>query len=215
MARHLATRLARSLLVGMLALLGACESPTTPDALPPAPEDAVPADPDTVAGSLRGFSLKPTLGTNALTLVANGSASGTCDVTDAGTVTYEVPLTDGMMRRISATYSDGGRVYVRPVTTHGFTGRGRLGYREAMALGSGGQDLDSFENEHEVVDPNPPVSVQMNPEMQLAEGELRAGDTLRLDLSASIRAELGTHCGTGTAGQVKWRMWGAILWLST
>ena len=210
------TGLTMTLLTGSCLLaLGGCESPVQPDRPDVQTEDPLP-EPDTIAGTLRGFGLKALAGGQAVTLVAHGSDSTTCEAAATGGVIHELPLTAGVMRRVADTYSAGGRVYVRPITTHAFTGRGQLAYSESHRVSSaGGSTLGDFHNEAELFDPVGSVVVEMTPETSIQPGQLRSGDTLRIEISAQGRASLGKQCGQGAAGQVKWRMWGAVLWMET
>ena len=215
MIRPTLAPLVSALCAGLCVLAStSCDSPTEPDRPDLQPENPLP-EPDTVSGSLRGFGLRALPGGRAVTLVAHGSDSTTCETAATGGAVHELPLTPGVMRRLSDTYSAGGRVYLRPITSYGFIGRGALGYSERHRVAVGGRPLGEFHNEADVLDPIDAVVVELTPETEIPPGALQTGDTLRIELAAEGYASLGRQCGGGGAGQVKWRMWGAVLWMET
>ncbi|MEZ4421789.1 MAG: hypothetical protein R3E98_00150 [Gemmatimonadota bacterium] len=195
--------------------VSACAQPVGPgsDDGPAQPPPEEPAPPDTTTGPLRGFGLKADPGATAVTLVASGSDSTTCERRAAGLVRMRLPITGAVLAALEATWDGAGRAFVRPVTTHFFSGRGRLSYAEAIEVASSGRVLHTFTHGDAVEDPDPPVGDEVTPELGVIRGDVRVGDTLMVTLAGEGTASLGTWCGSGTAGQVQWRVRGVVLWL--
>jgi len=200
----------RVLILGSL-LCSGCEKPLAITA-PPADEEPE-LEPDSVAGSLRGYGFSAIAGIGGLTLLATGSDSTTCATSISGSATYGLALREGLNRRVSETLASGGRAYVRPVTQHTFSGNGTLGYAEEIRLLAGSSQLGAFQNQAETVDPTAAIVVDVRPEFPITAEQLTGADTLKVVMEAQARATLGNHCGVGTLGQVRWRAYGVVLWL--
>ena len=196
-----------------IAGLAACSSSERPiTALEPEPADTVtPTTPDTVVGSLRGYGFTPEQGATNIVVTVNGT---TCTDSLATQPSLRLPITAGIMARLDRTRANGGRIYVRPVTHHTFTGRGELRASHEVRLSAGATGLGTANHADQAIDPVQSRSEEVAPELPVAVSQFRAGDTLRLRFDARISARLGGACGQSTVGQVRWRTFGAVLWLA-
>lgn len=200
-----------------LGLSTACSSPGPAPAniLEPTPRDTVtPATPDTVVGSLRGYGFTPETGATNIVVTVNGATPATCTDSLASQPVLRLPVTAGIMARLDQNRAAGGRVYVRPVSEYTFTGRGALGAGQDIRLSVGPTTLGTATHTEGATSPIQSRSVDVTPELPIATNQLRVGDTLRIRFDARISARLGGDCGQSTVGQVRWRLWGVVMWLA-
>lgn len=204
-----------SLLLALGAMVAGCHSAPTAADLPreeDAPEEA-PPPPDTVAGSLRGYALQLAPGAQAISLIASGQDSASCTQARAGGASYSGVINAGWVGRVEDTLRRGGRVFMRPITSYSFAGRGHMTWSQDALFTVNASALGSSKHSDEATDPIALVSTDVTPEWPVRAGQLHGGDTLRVELQAEATASLGALCGQSTLAQVRWRVWGAILWL--
>jgi hypothetical protein len=203
-----------SIAVGLsAACVSSGERPNTP--FEPQPADtATPATPDTVAGSLRGYAFTAEQGATNILVTVNGASASTCADSLAGQPVLRLPITAGIMARLEQNRVNGGRIYVQPITQFRFTGRGeqRAGHDGLLSVGT--TTLGTTSHADQAMSPVQTRSVDVTPELPLAASLLRLGDTLRIRFDARVSARLEADCGQSTVGQVRWRLWGVVLWLA-
>ncbi|MEZ4454933.1 MAG: hypothetical protein R2882_00075 [Gemmatimonadales bacterium] len=182
---------------------------------PAQPDTVTPADPDTVVGSLRGFGFYTDSGSRSVSATVNALQGGTCQADRTGGITYRLPITAGIMARLQANRTSGGRAYIRPVTQHTFTGRGLLSYAHQARIFTAQTTFGSTQDTDQVTDPVQSVSVDVTPEITIDTAPLQIGDTLRVEFTAQVGADLAAVCGQNTIGFAGWRSFGVILWLAS
>ncbi|MGE0439209.1 MAG: hypothetical protein AB7L66_00830 [Gemmatimonadales bacterium] len=182
---------------------------------PAQPDTVTPADPDTAVGSLRGFGFYIDSGSTSVSATVNARQGGACQADRIGGIVYRLPITAGIMARLQGNRTSGGRAYVRPVTQHTFTGRGLLSYAHQARIFAGQTTFGSTQDADQATDPVQSVAVDVTPEITINTASLQIGDTLRVEFTAQVGADLAAVCGQNVVGFAGWRAFGVILWLAS